>query len=120
EFETGAFAALAVIAAAKCSRITRQAAQISLVRRDAIDDAADCVAAVEKSRRASDDFDAVEREHVNRFDFVGRLRSNASETQSILKHQHAVAVEAANDRTPRARSKTALGNSSLIFKSFAN
>ena len=93
---------------------------VDVICRDAVDHAANSIAAVEKCGRPLNDLHAAKRKHVNWFYFVSRLRSDAAETQTILQHQHSVAIKAANDRASRTGTETTFGNAELAFQGFTD
>ena len=119
-FEAGVHAALPVARAAKRRQITGESRLIRVIRRDAINHAADRVAAVEKSGGTFDDFHPVEGKDIDRFNLVGGLRGDSSETHAVLQHQHSITIKAANTRTTRSGTKTAFGNSKLAVKALAD
>ena len=84
-----------------------------------VDDAADGVAAVEQSCRTFNDFDSFNRQHVDRFRVIAGFKTETADAITILEHEHAIAVETANDGTRGARSETAFSDSELAVESFA-
>lgn len=82
--EAATRARLIIIRAAESSQITRKSLLINVVRRNSVDHAADGVRAVKQGCRTFDDLDALERENVNRFDLISRLRRDSAEPQTVL------------------------------------
>ena len=81
--------------------------------RDHVDETADRVRAVQERRRTAHDFDLRRAGRVHGDAVVPRLARHVTHALPVLEDEHAIAVEAANDRPRRAGTERALGHSRL-------
>ena len=84
-----------------------------------IDHAADGVAAVQQGGRATDDFDALNVDRVQRHGVIVRQRRGIQRPDAVAQDANAVAIQAANDRSAGARAEVGRRHARLFIEGFA-
>ena len=90
-----------------------------LLRRDDVDEAADGVRSVQQGRRSADDLDALGGVGVEGDAVVAGLAGEVARAHAVVEDEHAVAVEAADDRAARAGAEGAARDARLVLQGFA-
>ena len=92
---------------------------VALVRRDGVDDAAHGVRAVEQRCRAAHNLYPLQAVGIDRDTVVAGLAGKVARPDSVLHHQDAVAVEAADDWPARTWSEAPLRHTRLVLQRVA-
>ncbi len=96
---TAAGARLFPIGAAQRGKVAIDSFVWRIVAVDDVNHATDRVAPIKQRRRSLHDFHAVDREQVDRFSVVSRLRTQRTYPRAVLEDEHAISVKAANYRS---------------------
>src|SRR5687768_4973410 len=92
---------------------------IIFVATDGVNNSADGVRAVQQRCRALDHLEPLEVQGVNRFAMIARLGTEGTGSNSILQHQHAVALKSSNGWPRCTRAESSFTNTGLSLEDLA-